>query len=59
MIGIAKMAWKLADARAFPETEPSLPIQALGTREEAERLGLPATTEYYRIIDRLSAGEKP
>lgn len=61
MIGLAQMAWALAQNRRYPSSRPEkldhfgiVPRRFLG--EYAETF---ASAEYYRIIDRLSRGEAP
>jgi hypothetical protein len=66
MIGLAKMAWRLAWSRAqtLPRHTDTVDIER-GTIEKYDRKGwsfpwmFPASREYYRILDRLNAGEKP
>jgi hypothetical protein len=58
MIGLAEMCFRLADERAFPDMAPSLPLSQLRPRADLVDY-LAASTEYYRIIDRLSRGEQP
>jgi hypothetical protein len=67
MIGLAKMAWRLAWSRkqkVVSRYAETVDIE----RATIERYDLngwsrtnmfPASREYYRIIDRLSAGEQP
>jgi hypothetical protein len=66
MIGLAQMAWRLAWSRKqrIRRVTETVDIERK-TIAEYDREGwctpqtFPASREYYRIIDRLSAGEKP
>lgn len=67
MIGLARMAWTLAWSRRQPDRprySDTVDIER-STIEKYDREGwsyphcFPASREYYRIIDRISAGEKP
>lgn len=63
-VALARMVWTLADCRAFPNMEPSLPVSQLKDRsisDERYEHGYvyPASSLYYRIIDAISAGEAP
>ena len=67
MIGLAKMAWRLAWLRRQPHLSrytDTVDIER-ATVAKYDRNGwslpggFPATREYYRIIDRISAGEMP
>ena len=67
MIGLAKMAWRLAWSRRQPHRPLYTGVVDIerATIDKYDREGLslpgsfPATREYYRIIDRISAGESP
>lgn len=66
MIGLARMAANLADARtkAYRERRGWGGIHfEIGAnparRDTAAEAGYPASREYYRIIDRITRGERP
>lgn len=60
MIGLAFMAWQLANSRAFiPYARRFEPLRR-AVVEAPDNAGLyPVSREYYRIIDRITRGEKP
>ena len=60
-LGLARMCYLLADSRNGPGTVGGNgcfgPVSR--TETERERRVYPASREYYRIIDRIAAGEQP
>ena len=66
MIGLAKMAWRLAWTRAqsISRTTETVELER-DTIAKYDRNGwctpecFPASREYYRIIDRITRGEQP
>lgn len=57
-IALARMAWFLAWERAFRQKGRIHASREPVHRDELHDI-FPASTEYYRIIARLSAGEAP
>jgi hypothetical protein len=58
MLGLARMAMDLAWRRAFKGTPMGKQWHNPVHRSELHDI-FPASIEYYRICDRISAGEKP
>jgi hypothetical protein len=66
MLGLAEMAARLAESRCDiePGCDPHPIHNTFGQMRVVERAKVdefltPASCEYYRIIDRISRGEKP
>lgn len=55
-IGLALMAWKLAQVRIFPDGSLAL-VQPV-RREQVDAI-TPASAEYYHILRRIEDGETP
>lgn len=58
MIGLAHMAMRLACRRIYSDPGMAESI-VFRPREQVWPEGIGAAAEYYRIIDRLSRGERP
>ena len=56
MIGLAEMAMRLACLRIYRDAEMA---RAIFLHPRGHRGPVSANAEYYRIIDRLTRGERP
>ena len=58
MFGLARMALRLACHRVYQDADMADSIM-LAPRRHVVPNGVSANAEYYRIIDRITRGEKP
>ena len=58
-VALARMAWQLAQTRAFPHFPPDMIRPFSRATARALPFAYAATAEYFAIIDRITAGEKP